>query len=190
MVSLPVTVDDLKSGGDWPPWVVADLDRDGVPDVVAAVVKRTPTGTQYGVLAVHAQTPPQFHWVVRLDTMPINGVAVGGFSGPDTVTPLYCYDCDANPWFRWSGHAYELELFSVGETVGIGPFPERILELLAEARLKSEIAGSVADCTEAKILATTGTSRESRWYQVEVRSPKLLRGWVRATSINKWACIG
>ncbi len=190
MVRSPVTVEDLKGGGLWPPWATADLDRDRLPDVVAAVVKQTPRGTQYGVVAVHAKVPMQIHWVVQLASEPINGVAAGGFYGPDTVTPLFCYYCDANPFYRWSGHAYELDLYSVGETIGIGPLPERILEVFAEARLKSEIAGRVAECAEAKILATTGSARESRWYQVEVRSPKLLRGWIRATSINKWACIG
>jgi hypothetical protein len=190
MVRLPVTVADLKSGSNWPPWVVADLDRDRLPDVVAAVVKQTPGGTEYGVLAVHARTSTQPYWVVRLDTTPINGVAVGGFFGPDTVTPLFCYNCDGNPFYRWSGNAYELGLFSVGETIPLGSSTVRIVELFTESRLKSGIVGKVASCTEAKILATTGTSRDSRWYQVEVRGPKLLCGWVRATSIDTEACIG
>ena len=167
-----------------------DLDRDSLADVVAAVVKQTPGGTQYGILAVHARTPTQPYWVVRLDTTPINGVSVGGFFGPDAVTPLFCYSCDGNPFYRWSGHAYELGLFSVGETIPLGGSTERIVELFEEPRLKSGIVGKVANCTEAKILATTGTSRDSRWYQVEVRGQKLLRGWVRATSIDNEACIG
>ena len=86
--------------------------------------------------------------------------------------------------------AYELGLFSVGETIPLGGSTERIVELFEEPRLKSGIVGNVANCTEAKILATTGTSRDSRWYQVEVRGQKLLRGWVRATSIDTGACIG
>ena len=184
------TADDLKRDGYWHPWAVADLDRDGIPDVAAAVVKRTPSGTQYGVLAVHARTPMQVNWMVPLDTTPINGVVVGGFFGPDTVEPLYCYRCDANPWFRWSGHAYELELFSVGQTFPLGSSTERIIELFTESRLKSGIAGKVVNCMEAKILATTGTSRDTRWYQVEVRGPKLQRGWVRAKTIDTGACIG
>ena len=167
-----------------------DLDHDGIRDVVAAVVKQTPGGTEYGVLAVHARTPTQPFWVVRLDTTPLNGVAVGGFFGPDAVTPLYCYHCDSNPFYRWSGQAYELDLFSVGETVPIASSQERIMEVFTEARLKSGIVGKVANCTEAKILNRTGSSRASRWYQVEVRSPKLLRGWVPAASINHGACIG
>lgn len=186
---------DLADGGvekkDAPlwPWVVTDLDHDGHPDVVAAVIKRAANETQFGVVAVHSKTPSLFYWVVPLGTRLIYGVQAGGHGDP-IVFPLYCIACDTNPFYRWSGHAYELELFSVGETVPIGSFPEQIMELFAAARRKSGIAGKVANCTEAKILATTGTSRESRWYQVEVRNPKLLRGWVPAASINPSACIG
>ena len=35
------TVEELKEFGHWPPWVVADLDRDGRPDVRRAEARRT-----------------------------------------------------------------------------------------------------------------------------------------------------
>jgi hypothetical protein len=183
--------DDSVEKKDAPlsPWVVTDLDHDGRPDVVAAVVKRVTTKTQFGVVAIHTKVPKQLHWVVPFGAQLIYGVQAGGHWGA-IVFPLYCIACDTNPFYRWSGHAYELGLFSLGESIPLGSSTQGTVELFAEARLKSGIAGNVANCTEAKILATTGTSRESRWYQVEVRGPKLLRGWVRATSIDTGACIG
>jgi hypothetical protein len=187
-VDIPNDGVEKKDAPRWP-WVVTDLDHDGQPDVIAAVVKGAANETQFGVVAVHAKTPTQLYWVVPLGARLIYGVQAGGHGNP-IVFPLYCIACDTNPFYRWSGHAYELELFSVGETVPIGSFPEQIMELFAAPRRISGIAGKVANCTEAKILATTGTSRESRWYQVEVRNPKLLRGWVPAASINIGACIG
>lgn len=60
--------DDSVEKKDAPllPWIVADLDHDGRPDVVAAVVNRIATKTQFGVVAVHAKTPTQLNWVVPL----------------------------------------------------------------------------------------------------------------------------
>jgi hypothetical protein len=120
-VDLPggYTIDQLKGFGYWPPWVAVDLDRDGRTDVVATVVKRVAGKTLFGVLAVHAQAPMTIYWVVGLQAHIINGVAVGGFSGRDTVTPLFCLECDALSWFRWSGKSYEAELYAVGERLTI-----------------------------------------------------------------------
>jgi hypothetical protein len=106
------TVEELKESGYWPPWVIRDLDRDGRPDVAPVVVKPGPT-PQFGVVAVHARTPATLHWVVPLDAHVINGLAKG--TGRDTVTPLFCVECDGNSWFRWSGRSYEAELYAVGE---------------------------------------------------------------------------
>lgn len=183
LVRLPggSTADDLKRDGYWHPWIVGDLDRDGLPDVVAAVVKRTSAGTQYGVLAVHARTPTQFHWVVRLDTTAINSVAVGGFQGPDAVTPLYCYECDGNPWFRWSGRYYEPEFYAVGDRIQIDVEENSKtanLYVLPSRDARKPIA--VKECTGAKVLSFRGTSYDARWYFVELLIPKPVRGWIPA----------
>jgi len=183
LVSLPggFTADDLKSGGYWYPWMVADLDRDGHPDVVAAVVKRTPNGTQYGVLAVHARTPTRIYWVVRFGTRPINSVAVGRFFGPDTVQPLYCYGCDGNPWFRWSGRSYEPEFYAIGDPIQVDlETNSNTANLYVQPRRDARKSTPVKVCTNAKVLTFRGTSYETRWYFVELLLPKPLRGWIPA----------
>src|SRR5688572_21406262 len=63
----------LQKFGYWPPWLELDLDRDKRPDVVAVVVKPSPKGREFGVVAVHAGAPNEIHWVVPLDPELING---------------------------------------------------------------------------------------------------------------------
>ena len=117
-IDLPggYTIDEIKDFGYWPPWVVVDLDHDKRPDVVATVVKATSQGTQFGVLAVHAQTPTTVRWIVQLGRRSLNGVAVD-HPAADTVMPLLCIECDSNPWFRWNGRSYEPGLYAVGDTM-------------------------------------------------------------------------
>jgi hypothetical protein len=177
--------------GYWPPWVAVDLDRDGRTDVVATVVKRVAGKTLFGVVAVHAQAPMTIYWVVGLQAHIINGVAVGGFSGRDTVTPLFCLECDALSWFRWSGKSYEAELYAVGERLTIATYPERrTLTLFEQPRLDSRPSGSVKECTQANVLQVRGTSRETRWYFVEALLTRRVRGWVPASFTLGAQCIG
>ena len=60
----------LEKFGYWPPWIVRDLDRDKRPDVAAVVVRLSPKRTEYGVIAVHARSPKEIHWVMPLDVDP------------------------------------------------------------------------------------------------------------------------
>jgi len=185
------TVDQLKAFGYWPAWTTADLNHDGRQDVVATVVKRSAKSTQFGVIAVHAGEPETIHWVVPLGNTKLNGAAVGGFAGRDTVTPLYCLNCDALAWYRWSGQSYELELYAVGESTSIATYPEqRMLKVFASPSLSANTVASVPVCTDAKVLQLVGTSRETRWYQVEVLTPKTIRGWVPASFTLASQCIG
>lgn len=186
LVSLPGggTVDDLKRDGFWPPWVVADLDRDGLPDVVAAVVKRTPKDVRFGVLAVHAGMPTQIQWVVRLETKPINGVQLGTPFGPDTVEPLYCVRCDANPWFRWSGRSYEVEFFASGQRVAVASEEDsNAANLFVLPSREARKFMPVSLCAKARVISFRGASYETRWYFVELLLPKPVRGWLPASNV-------
>jgi hypothetical protein len=189
-VDLPsgYTIDQLKAFGYWPPWVVVDLDRDGRPDVVATVVRHASKGTEFGVLAVHAQAPVKVHWIAQFGKEEINGVAAGGRFG-DRVTPLYCIECDSNSWFRWSGSSYEVELFAIGERIGIASDPSIDYPELASGTLavfglpsrESKVVGRVKPCTIARIVGVQGSSSyESRWYLVEIPKPKPVRAWIPA----------
>jgi hypothetical protein len=176
---------ELQKFGYWPPWLVRDLDRDKQADVVAVVVKPSPTGTEYGVVAVHAQAPKELQWVVPLDTEPINGVAQG--PAPDTVLPLFCVECDANLWFRWSGEEYETTLYAVGEKIDIGSETEADLTLYSAANLVSKPVTTVPHCTTVVVQKVGGTP-EQRWYFVE--TPEGQRGWISDNVTAPDICIG
>jgi hypothetical protein len=177
--------DELQKFGYWPPWLERDLDHDKQPDVVAVVVKPSPTGTEYGVVAVHAQAAKDLQWVVPLDTEPINGVAKG--AAPDTVVPLFCIECDANLWFRWSGEEYEPTLYAVGEKIDIGSETQADLPLYTSPNLASKPVTTVAHCTTVVVRKVGGTP-ETRWYFVE--TPEAERGWVSDNATAPDVCIG
>jgi hypothetical protein len=191
-VDLPggYTIDEIKDFGFWPPWIVVDLDHDGRPDVVAAVVRVTSKGTQFGVLAVHARTPAVLHWVVPLGAEPLNGVSSYP-PGADTVMPLYCIECDANSWYRWNGHSYEARLHAVGDTVVIASHDMgRALGTFALPSRRSRFSAGIERCAEAKVRQVHGTSHRTRWYLLEVQSAPALRGWVPASLVEEDECVG
>ena len=175
----------LEKFGHWPPWVVRDLDRDKRPDVAAVVVRSLPKRTEYGVVAIHARTPKELHWVMPLDTEPINGVAQG--PAADTVVPLFCIECDSNAWFRWSGEEYEADLYAVGEKIDIGSETQVDLPLYASANLTSKTVATVEHCTTIVVRKVGGTPEE-RWYYVE--TPDGDRGWIPDTFTAADICIG
>lgn len=176
---------ELRKFGYWPPWLVQDFDRDKRPDVVAVVVKPSPSGTEYGVVAVHAQAPKELQWVVPLDVEPINGVAQG--PAPDTVVPLFCVECDANGWFRWSGEEYEADLHAAGERIDIGSETQEDLPLYSSPNLASKPVTTVAHCTTVVVLKVGGTPDE-RWYFVE--TPEDERGWISDKLAPPGLCVG
>lgn len=176
---------ELEKFGYWPPWLVRDFDRDKRPDIAAVVVKPLPTGTEYGVVAVHARSPKELHWVMPLDTEPINGVAQG--PAADTVVPLFCVQCDSNAWFRFSGEEYEADLFAVGEKVDIGSETQADLPLYSSANLAAKTVATVEHCTTVVVRKVGGTPEE-RWYYVE--TPDGQRGWIPDTFTAVDICIG
>jgi hypothetical protein len=176
---------ELQKFGYWPPWLEQDFDRDKRPDVVAVVVKPSPGGTEYGVVAVHARAPKELQWIVELDTEPINGVTKG--PAPDTVVPLFCIECDANLWFRWSGEEYEADLYAVGEKIDIGSETQQDLPLYTSPNLASKPVTRVAHCTTVVVRKVGGTP-DLRWYFVE--TPEGERGWVSDKVTATDICVG
>ena len=188
------TVNELKEFGYWPPWVVMDADRDGRPDVIAVVVKPGAT-PEFGVMAVHARTPTIVRWVAPLGTEKINGVAKGA-AGParDTVTPLYCVECDANSWYRWSGRSYEVELHAVGGRLlsaeNTTYRKDQALGLFAKPSRDSKFLLPIEHCTEAIVRRVAG-SEGNRWYFVESKGSRGTRGWIPSAFVaGSGECIG
>jgi len=177
--------EQLQKFGYWPPWLELDLDRDKRPDVVAVVVKPSRSGREFGVVAVHARTPDEVHWVVPLDVDPINGVAKG--QAADIVVPLFCVECDANTWMRWSGEEYEAELHAVGERIDIGTETQADLPLYSSPNLSAKPVTSVAHCTTVVVRKVGGTP-DQRWYFVETPEGQL--GWIPDRVISTEICIG
>jgi len=183
------TIEEIKDFGYWPPWVVVDLDHDQRPDVVAVVVTRAARQKRFGVIAVHAGRPSPLRWVVPLGPRLLNGVAIN-HPAPDTVMPLYCIECDSNPWYRWNGHAYEPELYAVGEAVSVATYLKRAtLGMFSRPSRTSTFTGAVESCTEARVLRRRGTSYKTRWYFIEVEASGR-RGWVPASFLAESECIG
>jgi hypothetical protein len=177
--------EQLQKVGYWPPWLMQDFDRDKRPDVAAVVVKPSPNGTEFGVIAVHARAPNQVEWVVPLDVDPINGVAKG--PAPDTIVPLFCVECDSNIWFRWSGEEYEADLYAVGEKIDIGSETQADLPLYSSPNLASKPVTAVPHCTTVVVRKVGGTP-DVRWYFVE--TPEGERGWVSDKVTAADICIG
>ncbi len=175
----------LQKLGYWPPWLELDLDRDKRPDIVAVVVKPSRPGPEFGVVAVHARTPTEVHWVVPLDLEPINGVAKG--QAADVVVPLFCVECDANTWMRWSGEEYEAELHAVGERVDLGGETQADVPLYTSPNLASKPLALVTHCTTVVVRKVGGTP-DQRWYFVE--TPEGQRGWIPDRVISAQICIG
>ena len=175
----------LQKLGYWPPWLELDLDRDKRPDIVAVVVKPSRTGPEFGVVAVHARTPNELHWVVPLDLEPINGVAKG--QAPDVVVPLFCVECDANTWLRWSGEEYEAELHAVGDRVDVGGETQADIPLYSSPNLASKPLTIVTHCTTVVVRKVGGTP-DKRWYFVE--TPEGQRSWIPDTVVTADICIG
>ena len=163
---------ELEKLGYWPPWLAADLDRDQRPDIAAVVVKPSPSGTEFGLIAVHARAPQDIEWIVDFDTDRIHGVTKG--PAADTIVPLFCVQCDSNLWFRWSGEEYEPQLYAVGEQLELGGETQADLPLYSAANLASKPVTTVPHCTTVTVRKVGGTT-ERRWYFVE--TPDGERGW-------------
>jgi hypothetical protein len=136
-------------------------------------------------MAVHASTPGEVHWVVPLDAEPINGVAKG--QAPDIVVPLFCVECDANTWLRWSGEEYEAELYAADERIDIGSETQADLPLYSSPNLAAKPVTSVPHCTTVLVRKVGGTP-DARWYFVE--TPDGERGWISDRVISGQICIG
>lgn len=181
------TVDELKSFGYWPPWITTDVDRDGFSDVVSVVVKPGAT-RQFGVIAVHARDTHSIQWVTTLGERPIYGVTA--WPTRDTVMPLFCVECDSNNWYRWSGRAYEADLYAVGERIAVATYErDQTLGLYARATRDSNFLFPVKPCTEAIVRRVAGSEAE-RWYFVETQGRDRLRGWIPASFASESECIG
>jgi hypothetical protein len=174
----------LAASTDAAAWLLQDTDRDQQPDVVAVVVKRSAGRSEFGVIAVHARTPREIHWIIPLDADPISGVTKG--KAADIVIPLFCVDCDSNLWFRWSGEEYEPELYAVGEELELGSETQADLPLYSSPNLASKPVTKVPHCTTAVVRKVGGTP-DKRWYFVETPEGQ---GWVADDVTSGNVCVG
>ena len=160
------------------PWLIRDVDRDGRPDVVAVVVKPIQSGLEFGVLAVHATSPDRPQWIVPLGREIIYGIRKG--PGSDSVTPLFCIECDTNGWFRWSGGSFEEGLHGAGEQIAVGTHDkDERLDLFTMPLRSSVRLHRLMPCTRAVVRRVAGSTQD-RWYFVETKTRTRLRGWLPA----------
>lgn len=106
------------------------------------------------------------------------------------ATRLFCIECDANSWYRWSGHAYEAELYAVGERIAIATYEQdQKLGLFARGTRNSKFLFPVEPCTQAIVLRVAGSEAE-RWYFVETQDHDRVRGWIPASFASESECTG
>lgn len=154
---------------------------------MAAVARRDGDKLRFGVVAVHASDPGRTQWVAPLQERTIYSVAVG--PEQDTVMPLYCIECDANAWYRWSRGAYHLELYAPNERIAIATYEATPLGLYQEPDRASALFTAIPPCTPAKVLRVRGDAYERRWYYVEILAGGA-RGWIPAAFAAESECIG
>jgi len=171
------TIKKLEDADRWPPWIEGDFDKDGKDDLAAVIVRRGASGeNEFSVVAVHARTRGRGELVVPFGPQRIIGVS-DQFED-DTVTPMYCLECDSNVWYRWNGRAYEPWLHNVGDTVLISSGEAgRRLTLFSDPRPDANRTADVSLCTKAEVLQVGGHEGQ-RWYRVEVDAPSSPRGWI------------
>jgi hypothetical protein len=175
------SIAELQAFGFWPPWILRDFDHDGRPDVAAVVVRSDADGPKFGVLAIHASAPMTAQWVVPLGPERIDGVT--NASAVDTIEPLFCIECDSNPWFRWSGRSYESELYAVGEELTFTTYKAKLrLGFFARARRDSRFVFETTECSTAVVRRVAGSGQE-RWYFVETKGRQPMRGWIPASFV-------
>jgi hypothetical protein len=101
--------------------------------------------------------------------------------------PLFCVECDANTWLRWSGEEYETELHAVGEKIDIGTEAERDLPLHSAPNPGSKPAATVSHCATVVVRKVGGTA-DGRWYFVETADGE--RGWIPERVVSADVCVG
>ncbi len=165
----------------FPSWVENDFDHDGLTDVVAAVTAREKTGRRFGLLAVNSRTPKNIIWIQSLGPQVLYGVdfyRINGVASKERIEILTCIACDATGWVRWSGNAYELELYSVRDHLIAVPS-----DLFAEPNINAHVLKKSATCTRIRMIDYRGSEWQKRWYLVEMLGSKLMRGWIPASSV-------
>jgi hypothetical protein len=115
-------------------------------------------------------------------------------SAPDTISPLFCVECDANTWYRWSGRSYEAELHAVGEELLSADDTTnrkgRELRVFAKPSRGSRVLFRIEHCTEALVRQVAG-SENDRWYRVEMKGRPQIQGWMPGSSVaGRGECIG
>ena len=183
----PPDQDTYIKQGYFHPMTVADIDGDGIDDLLVVVVQWRTKPRRYGVVAFSgtrtgfAREPK---WVVRPIRELIRGVAASSDDG--RVYPLFCVECDTNSFLRWNGKEFESKLFVVNEPVLlVGPFvsldqpPGATVPLLAEPRSGASTIGTVKGCTGARVSVVGPRDGTRRWYRVDIEGQgSTLSGWI------------
>jgi len=171
------------------PLVIADANGDKKPDLVAVLVKRGAVKL-YSVVSFHG-TNRGFRsepiWIVQDSTQVILGVDVS----PLAITPITCYECDANAVYGWTGRDYDF--FQKGDSICLRPGAE----IFAKPDWKSTIVfrappvqNKEMSTAQAEIL-DYGPSFQGRigpykrWYVVRVTLPTGSRTGFIATEFFK-----
>lgn len=160
------------------PFEVADANKDGLKDIVGVLVREGRVKT-FSVICFNNSANgygAEPLWVTKDGPQRVISVEVG----PGFISPISCYECDANPPFWWTGLEYEF--FLKGDRIYLrhGAEVYESPQLGSSPLYQSEGEGSA----EVRILdygpfIENRPGRRSRWYKVVVqRAGKEVVGYV------------
>jgi hypothetical protein len=180
LLTLDDVGDDFKEAFEskafqFTPLVMADANGDRRPDLVAVLVK--PAAQKlYSVVVFHGigrgfRSEPI--WIIQDATEVILGVDVSRLA----ITPLTCYECDANAVYQWTGRDYEF--FLKGDAIMLKPGAEIFAKpdwkstvvFRAPAAQAGEVSSAQAEILDYGPPFLRRIGPYKRWYAVRVVQP-------------------
>lgn len=191
-----ITAEDVEPDGPWlvkaghfRPLVVADVRGRGTMSTLAIVTTTRSGEKQLGLVELHGERP-EVSWVVEPRAGDLLSVNVKGTQ----VWPMFCYGCDSASFWRWSGKAWEFELWAQGDEAVVGFLDDPPVNLRRDPSLGAPVLAKIPTCRDerARILAVGGGVGRDRWYRVRVQvDGKPVEGFVRGRDLgNGQDCIG
>jgi hypothetical protein len=164
--------------GEIRPLATGDINRDGRIDLVAVLA----AGTKFNVVAFLGESGvylSQPTWILRDQEQVISGITV---SDDGTVTPIYCYYCDANPDYRWDGREYSRDVHLEKEVVCVAP--GSALYSTPETSTESSFRAA-EDGDDAVVLQGPVWRDDEVWYRIRILNGDEVTGFIQGALLAR-----
>ena len=184
--------DYVESHRLFSPFAITDLNGDGVDDVLAVLVRRDGAKTVFSVAAFHAtggSAAARLIWIIKDSADPILGVAS---SAERRVDVMKCYQCGANPFYRWNGVEYQANLRARGERVTVYHGATGAVAVHQEASSSGRAVATLPPCTHVQIVSLfPRDAGRVRFYEVAaLLGDRGVTGFVSAEEVDEMPCVG